>query len=101
MEENINKSLHGANGIEALDNMVNTLQELGYIKIVKKNYSIADPDFGETQFKFQYLIEFRDKEQWILQHTTSIRDRINCQQWHSIYRLSLSSVSGCFKDTRS
>lgn len=83
MEENINKSLHGAKGIEALDNMVNTLQELGYIKIVKKNYSIADPDFGEAQFKFQYLIEFRDKEQWILQHTTSIRDRINCQQWHS------------------
>lgn len=83
MEENINKSLHGAKGIEALDNMVNTLQELGYIKIVKKNYSIADPNFGEAQFKFQYLIEFRDKEQWILQHTTSIRDRINCQQWHS------------------
>lgn len=83
MEENINKSLHGAKGIEALDNMVNTLQELGYIKIIKKNYSIADPDFGEAQFKFQYLIEFRDKEQWILQHTTSIRDRINCQQWHS------------------
>lgn len=83
MEENINKSLHGAKGIEALDNMVNSLQGLGYIKIIKKNYSIADPDFGEAQFKFQYLIEFRDKEQWILQHTTSIRDRINCQQWHS------------------
>ncbi len=83
MEENINKSLHGAKGIEALDNMANALQEMGYIKIIKKNYSIADPDFGEAQFKFQYLIEFRDKEQWILQHTTSIRDRINCQQWHS------------------
>lgn len=83
MEENINKSLHGAKGIEALDNMVNSLQDMGYIRILKKNYSIADPDFVEAQFKFQYLIEFRDKEQWILQHTTSIRDRINCQQWHS------------------
>lgn len=83
MEENINKSQHGAKGIEALDNMVNILQEMGYIKIIKKNYSVADPDFGEPQFKFQFLIEFMDKEQWILQHTTSIRDRINCQQWHS------------------
>ena len=61
MEENINKSLHGAKGIEALDNMANALQEMGYIKIIKKNYSIADPDFGEAQFKLQYLIEFSDK----------------------------------------
>ncbi|MCI9079448.1 MAG: MspI family type II restriction endonuclease [Lachnospiraceae bacterium] len=83
MEDNTKKSLHGSKGIETLDNMVNSLQEMKYIKIIKKNYSIADPDFGEAQFKFQYLIEFRDKEQWILQHTTSIRDRINCQQWHS------------------
>ena len=83
MEENINKSLHGSKGIEALDNFVNALQDMVYIKILKKNYRISDPDFVVSQFKFQYLIEFKDKEQWILQHTTTIRDRINCQQWHS------------------
>jgi hypothetical protein len=83
MEENINKNQHGAKGIKSLDGMVESLKAMDYIVDAKKNYSIADPDYKKKQFKFQYLIEFQDNEQWILQHTTSIRDRINCQQWHS------------------
>lgn len=83
MEENINKNQHGAKGIESLDGMVESLKAMDYIVDATKNYSIADPNYKKKQFKFQYLIEFQDSEQWILHHTTSIRDRINCQQWHS------------------
>ncbi|MCI8749797.1 MAG: MspI family type II restriction endonuclease [Lachnospiraceae bacterium] len=83
MKENKNKNLHGAKGIETLDNMVNALYERGYITLYKKNYSIAEPGYPNKQFKFQYIIGFQNNEQWILHHTTSIRDRINCQQWHS------------------
>lgn len=83
MKENRNKNLHGAKGIETLDNMVNALYERGYIALYKKNYSIAEPGYPDNQFKFQYMIGFQDNEQWILHHTTSIRDRIHCQQWHS------------------
>lgn len=83
MEGNINKNQHGAKGIESLDGMVESLKAMDYIIDAKKNYSIADPDYKKKQFKFQYLIEFQNNEQWILHHTTSIRDRINCQQWHS------------------
>lgn len=83
MDENTNKNLHGAKGIESLDGMVDSLRAMDYIVEAKKNYSIADPNHQIKQFKFQYLIEFQDREQWILHHTTSIRDRINCQQWHS------------------
>lgn len=83
MKENKNKNLHGAKGIETLDNMVNALYERGYITLYKKNYSIVEPGYPNKQFKFQYIIGFQNNEQWILHHTTSIRDRINCQQWHS------------------
>lgn len=83
MEDNTNKNRHGAKGIESLDGMVESLKKMDYIVDVKKNYSIADPNYKKKQFRFQYLIEFQNSEQWILHHTTSIRDRINCQQWHS------------------
>lgn len=83
MKENKNKNLHGAKGIEILDNMVNALYERGYITLYKKNYSLAEPGYSVKQFKFQDIIGFQDNEQWILHHTTSIRDRINCHQWHS------------------
>ena len=91
MEENKNKNLHGAKGIETLDNMVNALYERGYITLYKKNYSIAEPGYTNKQFKFQYIIGFQDGEQWILHHTTLIRDRINCQQWYSEHIKLLNS----------
>lgn len=81
--ENANKNEHGANGISSLEQMIDSLKEKDYIVMSKKKYRVADPDYEEEQFYFQFLIEFHDKEQWILHSTTSIRDRITEQQWHS------------------
>ena len=83
MQENTNKNHHGKKGKESLESMIESIKSLDYIVYEKKNYSIADPEYSKKQFKFQYLIEFQDKEQWILHHTTTVRDRIHCQQWHS------------------
>lgn len=82
-KENTNKSEHGMNGISSLDQMVDSLASMDYIISYEKDYRIADPNYGDKQFYFQFLIEFSNNEQWILHHTTSIRDRINQQQWHS------------------
>ncbi len=81
--ENANKNEHGAKGIDSLDQMIETLKEKEYIVSSQKKYRIGDPDYEEEQFYFQFLIEFNDHEQWILHHTTSIRDRITEQQWNS------------------
>ncbi|MBQ8803843.1 MAG: MspI family type II restriction endonuclease [Tyzzerella sp.] len=81
--ENANKNEHGANGIISLEQMINSLKEKDYIATSQKKYRVADPNYEEEQFYFQFLIEFQDKEQWILHSTTSIRDRITEQQWHS------------------
>ncbi|MCM1399349.1 MAG: MspI family type II restriction endonuclease [Clostridium sp.] len=83
LNENTYKNEHGVNGIMSLEQMINTLKAKDYILNVQKRYRIADPDYEDQQFYFQYLIEFQDHEQWILHHTTSIRDRITEQQWHS------------------
>lgn len=82
-EDNANKNEHGANGITSLEQMIDSLRAMDYIVASQKRYRIADPDYEEEQFYFQFLIEFQDNEQWILHHTTSIRDRITEQQWHS------------------
>ena len=82
-KDNTNKNEHGANGITSLEQMIDSLKAKDYIVNSQKRYRIADPDYKEEQFYFQFLIEFQDHEQWILHHTTSIRDRITEQQWHS------------------
>ena len=81
--DNSNKQTHGTNGKEAMDKMISSLLEKDYIISVEKPYRVGDPGVDEKQFYFQFLIEFRDNEQWILQHTTSLRDRIKEQQWDS------------------
>ncbi len=82
-KENADKNEHGANGINSLEQMLETLKRKDYIVTAQKKYRIGDPDYDEDQFYFQFLIEFEDNEQWILHHTTSIRDRITEQQWNS------------------
>lgn len=82
-KDNTDKNEHGANGITSLEQMLNSLKAKDYIIDSKKKYRIADPNYVEEQFYFQFLIEFQDHEQWILHHTTSIRDRIVEQQWNS------------------
>lgn len=81
-QDNIDKNQHGSNGIKALEQMVETLKACDYICDFKRKLRVADPDYGEEQFYTQFLIEFSDKEQWLLHSTTTIRDRIAEQQWH-------------------
>ncbi len=82
-KENTEKNEHGMNGKKALQQMIEALKERRYICDYQIDYRIGDPEFGEKQFFFQAMIEFENHEEWILHSTTSIRDRITEQQWHS------------------
>ncbi len=77
------KMEHGKKGIVSVDQMLSSLLQADYIIRIEDKYRIGDPNYGEKQFYFQFLIEFHDNSQWILHHTTSIKDRIAAQQWHS------------------
>lgn len=85
MKDNTDKNLHGLNGIKSMDDMLDALKNMDYIVNYEQGYRIGDPDYKKKQFYFQYLIEFENNEEWILQSTTSIRDRINIPQWHSAH----------------
>lgn len=81
--DNQDKMQHGKNGIESVGQMLDSLMNADYLVNVVHPYRIGDPDYDVDQFYFQYLIEFHDNKQWILHHTTSIKDRIAEQQWNS------------------
>ncbi|WP_028043467.1 MspI family type II restriction endonuclease [Candidatus Stoquefichus massiliensis] len=79
---NNTKNIHGFNGQKSLETLLNQVKEKEYIKYYKYSFKCGYPN-KDKQFYFQFLIEFYDKTKWIVQSTTSIRDRINIQQWHS------------------
>lgn len=89
--DNQDKMQHGKNGIESVGQMLTSLMNADYLVNVVHPYRIGDPDYDEEQFYFQYLIEFHDSKQWILHHTTSIKDRIAEQQWNSEHIKRLNS----------
>lgn len=84
MDDNSFKTLHGKNGIENLGTLLNFYKDKGYIAEINQQVKAGYAD-KEKQFYFQYMIAFDDGEKWIIQSTTSIRDRINIQQWHSLH----------------
>ncbi len=83
MSDNKEKMEHGKKGIESVYQMLNALKSKDYIVRIEHPYWLSDPKYGEDQFYFQFLVEFNDSTQWILHHTTSYKDRIAIQQWHS------------------
>ena len=84
MSDNTAKSNRGRSGQENLKDIIESLQSKDYIVSYETDYRDGYKGFDSKQFFFQYLIEYKNKESWILHSTTSIRsDRMNIQQWNA------------------
>lgn len=84
MSDNTEKSNRGRSGQENLKDIIESLQAKDYIVSYETDYRDGYKGFDPKQFFFQYLIEYANKESWILHSTTSIRsDRMNIQQWNA------------------
>lgn len=84
MSDNTEKSNRGRSGQENLKDIIESLQAKDYIVSYETDYRDGYKGFDPKQFFFQYLIEYENKESWILHSTTSIRsDRMNIQQWNA------------------
>ncbi len=84
MSDNTEKSNRGRSGQENLKDIIESLQAKDYIVSYQSDYRDGYKGFDSKQFFFQYLIEYENKESWILHSTTSIRsDRMNIQQWNA------------------
>lgn len=84
MSDNMEKSNRGRSGQENLKDIIESLQAKDYIVSYETDYRDGYKGFDPKQFFFQYLIEYENKESWILHSTTSIRsDRMNIHQWNA------------------
>lgn len=83
-EFNIDRRNRGVAAKQNLNDILCLAKELNYINDVCTDYYIGDPDYSDqTQFHPHYLIEFEDGAEWILDSTTSIRDRVSQTYWKS------------------
>ncbi len=97
-EFNIDRRNRGIAAKQNLNDIIGLAKELNYVCDVCTDYYIGDPDYSDqSQFHPHYLIEFEDGAEWIIDSTTSIRDRVSQTYWKSynIKRLD-SNVTKAF-----
>ena len=83
---NAEKSQHGVNAQNNLENILSYCVDKGYIATYTKNFRTGKDGYSnDEQFYAPFVIEFVDTEKWIIFSTTSMRtDRIKGQQWDAI-----------------
>ncbi|MCQ2247939.1 MAG: MspI family type II restriction endonuclease [Treponema sp.] len=83
--DNTDKSLHGINAKDSLEQVLKECECKKYIKEIEKKYRCGYADYDDRQFYCNFLIRFYDDVKWILNITTSLRDRVKEQQWDSFH----------------
>jgi len=83
---NAEKSQHGVNAQNNLENILAYCGEKGYVSAYIKNYRVGKAGYAnDEQFYVPFLVEFSSGEKWLIFSTTSMRtDRIKGQQWDAI-----------------
>lgn len=80
---NKEKSLHGQKNQDELQALLNECLQNGFISDYQKEFRIGNPEVSNSeQFYAPFMIQFSNKNRWIIFATTSMRtDRIKGQQW--------------------
>ena len=79
--DNADRAQHGYNAKDSLEQIIKDCLSKGYIKNYEKGYRCGYVDYDNTQFFCNFLITFNDDVKWIINITTSLRDRVKMQQW--------------------
>lgn len=80
---NADKSKHGTNAKKALIEILDLCKKQNYIKSYDTNFRCGYPKYDNSQFFCNFLITFNDETKWIINTTTSLRDRVKENQWDS------------------
>ena len=88
--DNTDKNIHGTCARTSLRTIISNCggSRLSYIEGYFAGYAGFDP----KQFYAAYLITFSDNDKWIVYSTTSLRDRIKCQQWDAMNLKQIDST---------
>lgn len=79
--DNSGRSQHGYNAKDSLELIIKDCISKSYIKEYEKGYRCGYADYDDSQFFCNFLITFYDDTKWIINITTSLRDRVKMQQW--------------------
>lgn len=79
--DNGDRALHGYNAKDSLEQIIKDCISKSYIKDYEKGYRCGYADYDNSQFFCNFLITFMDETKWIINITTSLRDRVKMQQW--------------------
>ena len=79
---NTDKTLHGKNARDTLEEIFSECKKFKYIKEVLKDYRCGYEEYDNRQFYCNFVIVFKDDTKWIVNITTSFRsDRLKGNQW--------------------
>ena len=79
---NADKTLHGKNARDTLEDILLECKKYSYIKEVIKDYRCGYAEYDDKQFYCNFVIVFQDDMKWIVNITTSFRsDRLKGNQW--------------------
>lgn len=79
--DNSDRAQHGYNAKDSLEQIIKDCLSKSYIKEYEKGYRCGYADYDNSQFFCNFLITFQDDVKWIINITTSLRDRVKMQQW--------------------
>lgn len=79
--DNGDRSKHGYNAKDSLEQIIIECFNNGYITEYEKGYRCGYDGYDKNQFFSNFLITFKDHKKWIINITTSLRDRVKMQQW--------------------
>lgn len=79
--DNGDRAQHGYNAKDSLEQILKDCINKSYIKDYEKGYRCGYADYDDSQFFCNFLIRFMDDSKWIINITTSLRDRVKMQQW--------------------
>ncbi len=80
---NKEKSIHGQVNHDELESILSDCLQNGFISDYQKKFRIGNPEVSNSeQFYAPFMIQFSNRNRWIIFATTSMRtDRIKGQQW--------------------
>lgn len=79
--DNSDRAQHGYNAKDSLEQIIKECKAKSYIKDYEKGYRCGYADYDDSQFFCNFLITFKNGTKWIINITTSLRDRVKMQQW--------------------
>lgn len=90
--DNGDRSKHGYNAKDSLEQIIKECLADGYITGYEKGYRCGYKSYDNNQFFSNFLITFKDNKQWIINITTTLRDRVKMQQWDCYHIKSINKL---------